>query len=258
MYTMTSLTELLKNREAQKQQSMESKFPQGVTEYVRMGRNKEVNEDGRTLVILAEPNDWFPYFVHSDSQYTGNGYDNFIKLHTCLHNPGEGEGIGEYLKKGTLEDCPTCGAMTTNKQRAMNIMIPVYDPEYDALRFIDTKEFHASNLIKDFQSIERTAKKFMPDYTLVGKPVHIFQDDKTYSLTNVELSDEEEEDIIKKAKALLDGLADGFEFHERIFLRERPELVDFVKEADPERFNVSVVANEKGAKELEAEGVASH
>lgn len=255
---MTSLTELLKNREKQMQQSAESKFPQGVTEYVRMGRNKEVNEDGRTLVILAEPNDWFPYFVHSDSQYTGNGYDNFIQLHTCLHNPKEGESITDYLKKGTLEDCPTCGAMTTAKQRAMNVMIPVYDPEYDALRFIDTKEFHASNLIKDFQSIERTAKKFMPDYTLVGKPVHIFQDDKTYALTNADLTDEEEEKFTAGAKALVEGLTNGFEFLDRIFLRERPELVDFVKEADPERFNIDVVANEKGAKQLEAEGVASH
>lgn len=241
---MSNLREILKQRAEAREEaaaSSESKFPQGVTQYVRMGRNGEVNATGRHMVILSDPDQWHAYFRHEDSTFTGSGYDNKFQLHTCLHNPKQGDDLRQFMNKGTVEQCPTCGAMTKKSQRKMYFIIPVYDPEYDELRVIDTKEFHAANFIKAYDSIEKAIRKFNPDYTLAGSMVKFKQDDKTFTIESSEWENEEEEkEFEEKAKRFMLEL-DPSEF---MFMRERPELVKIIREAKDGSLDASVVEGE--------------
>ncbi|MGH0422128.1 hypothetical protein [Bacillus cytotoxicus] len=68
------IRETLKKREEQREASQNggnSEFPEGVTRYVRMGKHGEVNAEGRTFILLAEPDDWYFYFVHEDKTFDG-------------------------------------------------------------------------------------------------------------------------------------------------------------------------------------------
>lgn len=235
-----SLRDLLKQREQARDSRAEGSFPEGVTRYVGMGHGREVNEDGRDLVILGEPNDWYAYFVHEDAEWTGTKSVHKFQKHTCLHNPQEGDDIRDFLTKGTLEQCPTCASMTSGKQRRLYFIIPVYDPEYEDYRVIDTKEFHAVNLIKAYDSIERTARKFQKDYTLVGQVVHFFKDDKTFSMEQADMDPEEEEKAIEGAKDFIGNV----ELWKESFKRERPELVEIIRDSIPGALDISVVEGE--------------
>ena len=246
-----SLRDLLKQREEQREARAESSFPEGVSRYVRAGRYGEINADGRNLVILAEPNDWHAYFVHEDSVFEGGSTTHFFQKHTCLHVPNEaGADVRDFLSPGTVEQCPTCASMTKpGKQRRLYFLIPVFDPEYNDYRVIDMKEFHALNLIKAYDSIERTAKKYMPDYSLVGQPVKFFQDDKTYSMTQADMTEEEEAEAIEKAKPFIGTV----ELHKDMFMRERPELIDIIRESKEGHLDKSVIEGETSKKDLDGQ-----
>ncbi|WP_230113441.1 hypothetical protein [Bacillus velezensis] len=103
-----SIRDILKKREEErdKASSGESEFPEGVTRYVRVGSYGEINKDGRNLVILAQPDDWYIYFVHENKEYTGKGYDHKFRKHTCLHSPHDKVGTEElqqYFRPGKAE-----------------------------------------------------------------------------------------------------------------------------------------------------------
>ena len=154
-----SIRDILKQREEarDKASSGDNEFPEGVTRYVRMGRRGEVNSDGRTFIMLADPNDWYFYFVHEDKTYNGKGYDHGFQKHTCAHSPKDtGADLSKFFKSGK-DECLSCKA---GAKRKMFAMIPVYDLEYKTFRVIDTVEFHINNLIADYDKLEGTAKKF--------------------------------------------------------------------------------------------------
>lgn len=244
-----SLRDFLKQREEAREASAkqsESNFPEGVTRYVKMGRYGEVNAEGRDLVILADPDKWHAYFVHEDSEFVGGRSQHKFQKHTCMHVPGDGDDIKDFINPGTVEQCPTCAAMTKPRyQRRMYFIIPVFDPEYGEFRVIDTKEFHVMNLIKAYDSIERTAKKFQPEYTLVGEVVKFKQDDKTFTIVQSDMDEEAEAEAKEAAKEHINN----FSLADQMFMRNRPELVKIIREAVEGSLDPSVVEGEPEAVE---------
>ena len=239
-----SIRDILKQREEarDKAASGDSEFPEGVTRYVRMGRHGEVNSDGRTFIMLADPNDWFFYFVHEDKTYNGKGYDHGFRKHTCAHSPKNiGADLAKYFRPGK-DECLSCKA---GAKRKMFAMIPVYDLEYKTYRVIDTVEFHINNLIADYDKLEGTAKKFAKDYTLVGDAVHIKQVDKTYSLESGDATEEE----IESAKEFI-GYDFGFE--ELANFREDDDILAILYDAEDSAINKSVLPEKKTEEASEA------
>lgn len=222
-----SIRDILKQREQARDQAAngDNDFPEGVTRYVRMGRHGEVNADGRTLIILAEPNDWYAYFVHEDKEFDGKRSIHKFRKHTCAHSPKTANANLSQFFTPSGNDCPTCKAMKSRRQRKMFFMIPVYDPEYKTFRVIDVVEFHANNLIADYDKAERPVKRIQKDYTLVGQPVHFRQADKSYSL---EVGDVEDS-VLEDAKAFI-----GYEFGfaDLANFRETSDIIEILQEAD--------------------------
>ncbi|MEH7521725.1 single-stranded DNA-binding protein [Bacillus sp. JJ1503] len=231
-----SIRDILKQREQARDQASkgDSEFPEGVTRYVRMGRHGEVNADGKTFVILAQPDDWYVYFVHEDKVFEGKTVHKFRK-HTCLHSPKEANAdLLTYFKPGKSE-CISCKA---GAKRKMFFMIPVFDPEYNTYRVIDVAEFHANNLIADYDKAEKPAKKFNKDYSLVGDAVFIKQSDKTYALESAELDDA----VIEAAKAFI-----GFDFGyaDLANFREEADIITLLQEATDGSVDKSVLGGEQ-------------
>lgn len=231
-----SIRDILKQREeaASNNNNDGGNFPEGVTRYVRMGSKGEVNEDGRNFVILAEPNDWFAYWVHEDKVYDGRYHHKFQK-HTCLHSPREagiGDKILEYFNPNG-EECISCKA---GAKRKMFFIIPLYDPEYDEYRVIDTAEFHVNKLIAGYDSVEKTMRKATKnkDYSMVGDAVFIRKDDKTYALESGDLEDEQ----VEAAEKFI-GIDFGYE--DLAFFRKEEELIEILENADDDAVDKSVL-----------------
>lgn len=243
---LLSIRDILKQREEARDKATNSDgdFPEGVSRYVRMGRRGEVNSDGRTFVMLADPNEWYFYFVHEDKTYNGKGYDHHIQKHTCDHSPKEvGADLTKFFRPGK-DECLSCKA---GAKRKMFAMIPVYDLEYETYRVIDTVEFHINNLIADYDKLEGTAKKFAKDYTLVGDAVHIKQVDKSYSLESGDATEEQ----LEAAKAFVGidyGYADLANF------RDEEDVIKILTEADGEAVDKTVIPS--GASPAKDEEVA--
>ncbi len=245
-----SIRDILKQREAARDNAAngDDTFPEGVTRYVRMGRHGEVNAEGRTLIILAEPNDWYAYFVHEDKEYNGKGYTHKFRKHTCAHSPKEANAQLASFFTPSGDTCPTCKAMKSRRQRKLFFMIPVYDPEYKTYRVIDVAEFHANNLIADYDKAEKPVKRIQPEYTLVGQPVHFKQVDKTYSLEVGDVSDE----VIEAAKEFIGA---DYGYAELANFREFEEQVTLLHEADDDAINKALLpANSESNTEGGAEG----
>lgn len=235
---MANIRDILKQREQQRDQATkgDSEFPEGVTRYVRMGSHGEVNKDGKTFVMLASPDDWFVYFVHMDRVFEGKTIHKFRK-HSCLHSPHEASAdITKYFRPGK-DECISCKA---GAKRKMFFMVPVYDPEYKTFRVLDVAEFHANNLIADFDKAEKMGRKFNPNYTLVGEAVHIKQVDKSYSLESGDL----DEKILEEAKSFI-----GFDFNyeELANFREESDIVQILREADDTAVDKSVLPESEQA-----------
>lgn len=230
-----SIRKILKQREEARDKAVNGgggdEFPEGVTRYVRMGRHGEVNADGRTFIILADPDNWYFYFVHEDKTYNGKGYDHGFQKHTCLHSPREiNADLVKYFKPGKNE-CLSCKA---GAKRKMFAMIPLYDLEYKTYRVIDTAEFHINNLIADYDKLEKAAKKFAKDYSLVGDAVHIKQVDKTYSLESGDATDEE----VEAAKEFIEY---DFNYEELANFRDESDVIELLHNAEDEAINKDVL-----------------
>jgi hypothetical protein len=232
------IRDTLKKREEQREAAQNgggNDFPEGVTRYVRMGKHGEVNADGRTFIILADPDEWYFYFVHEDKTFDGKRSIHYFRKHTCLHSPKEvvGDDILDYMKPNKKE-CPSCAA---GARRKMYAIIPVYDIEYKTYRVIDTVEFHVNNLIADYDKIEKTMKKATknPEYSIVGEAVHIKQVDKTFSLE----SGDAEDAALEEAKKFI-GIDYGFE--ELANFREISDIVALLQEGDDEKVNKSALS----------------
>lgn len=237
-----SIRDILKQREKARDKAAngDSEFPDGVTRYVRLGRNGEINSEGRTLIILADPNDWYVYFVHEDKTYVqGKGYDHKFRKHTCAHSPKDvGADLIKYFKPGKNE-CYSCKA---GARRKMFFMIPVYDHEYKTFRVVDIAEFHANNLISDYDKAEKPVKRIQPEYTLVGQAVHFKQVDKTYSLEVGDATDE----ALEAAKAFI-GF--DFKFEELANFRDNDDILTILHEGDDSVLDKSVLPEKPAAKD---------
>ncbi len=181
------IRDTLKKREEQRDKAanggVNAGLPEGVTRYVRLGQELK---DGKNFVMLADPDNWYFYFVHEDGDFATRS--TFVKKHTCLHSPKKvGEDFGNY-SKASAEACISCKA---GAKRRLYFMVPVFDPQYKTWRVLDLKEFHANNIIADYDKLEKAAKKFNKEYSLVGDAVFIKKtsDGKSYSLESGELDE---------------------------------------------------------------------
>jgi hypothetical protein len=220
------IRDTLKKREEQREAAQNggpSDLPEGVKRYVGMGSYGEVNKDGRTFILLADPDNWYFYFVHEDKKFENGRTQHAFKKHTCLHSPKEiNADLLKYFKPGK-DECISCKAKA---KRKMYAMIPVYDLEYKTYRVIDTAEFHVNNIISDYDKIEKTMKKATknPEYSIVGEAVHIKQVDKSYSMESGDATDEQ----LKEAQAFI-GMA--FDYVELANFREEDDIKTLLSEA---------------------------
>lgn len=222
-----SIRDTLKQREAQRDAAVNggNEFPDGVTRYVKMGSFGEVNKEGRTFIVLADPDNWFFYFVHEDKTFNGKTTHHFRK-HTCLHSPREvGADIKAYFRPGK-DACPSCKA---GAKRKMYAMIPVYDLEYKTYRVIDTAEFHVNSIIADYDKLEKAMRKAtkQADYSIVGEAVHIKQVDKTFALESGDSTDEQ----LKESEAFI-GIDYGYE--DLANFREEGDIAEILQNASDE------------------------
>lgn len=231
------IRDTLKKREEQRDAAANgggpSDLPEGVKRYVGMGSYGEVNKDGRTFIVLADPDEWFYYFVHQDKKYENGRTTHAFKKHTCLHSPKEiNADLVKFFKPGKSE-CISCKA---GAKRKMYAMIPVYDLEYGTYRVIDTVEFHVNNLIADYDKIEKTMKKATknPDYSIVGEAVHIKQVDKTFSMESGDATDEQLEDAKKFIGA-------EFDYVELANFREIDDIKTLLADAEDGSIDKSVL-----------------
>lgn len=230
-----SIRDTLKQREAQRDAAVNggSEFPDGVTRYVRMGKHGEVNADGRTFVVLADPDNWFFYFVHEDKTFNGKTTHHFRK-HTCLHSPREiGSDIKAFFRPGK-DACPSCKA---GAKRKMYAMIPVYDAEYKTYRVIDTAEFHVNNIIADYDKLEKAMRKAtkQADYSIVGEAVHIKQVDKSFALESGDIdleSDTAEQEFFANINANFVGIDYGYA--DLANFREESDIAEILQSASDE------------------------
>lgn len=236
------IRETLKKREEQREANQNggnNDFPEGVTRYVRMGKHGEVNADGRTFILLADPDNWYFYFVHEDKTFDGKRTIHRFRKHSCLHSPRETNAdITQYFKPGKTE-CPSC---KVGAKRKMYAMIPVYDLEYGTYRVIDTAEFHINNIIADYDKAEKMGRKFNPEYSLVGEAVHFKQVDKSYSLESGEATDEQ----VEKAKTFI---GTDFSYEDLANYREENDIITLLQDAEDEAIDKSklpTAANNEG------------
>ncbi|MCR8843127.1 single-stranded DNA-binding protein [Paenibacillus sp. SC116] len=222
-----SIRDQLKQREERRDQAANGgsngNLPEGVTRYVRLGQELK---DGKTFVLLANPDNWYFYFTHEDSKYANGRTMTFLRKHTCLNSPREvGADFGKY-EKPNKSTCLSCAA---SAKRKLYFMVPVFDPEYNEWRVLDLKEFHASNLIDDYDKLEKAAQKFQKGYTLAGDAVSVGKtsDGKSYSMSSGEL----DEAIIAAAKAFD---VSTINYAELAFFREVDDIAKILAEATDE------------------------
>lgn len=233
-----SIRNKLQEREEQRNKaaqgsSINDGLPEGVTRYVRLGQELK---DGKTFVLLADPDNWFFYYTHEDSVYAGGRTQNYFRKHTCLHSPRK---VGEDFDKFSKPNKSVCLSCAAKAKRKLYFMVPVFDPEYGTWRILDLKEFHASNLIGDFDKLEKAAKKFSKDYTLVGDAVTVGKttDGKSYSMSSAEL---DESVLTEAAKFLTEAL----DYEELAYFREEDDIAKILSEAaDEAKLDKSVLGD---------------
>lgn len=225
-----SIRDQLKQREEErntpKGSGLNEGLPEGVTRYVRLGQELK---DGRQFVILADPDSWYFYFCHEDGDFATRA--TFVKKHTCLHSPRK---VGAELKQFTRPNGGACISCKAKAKRKLYFMIPVFDLEYKTWRVLDIKEFHALNLIGDYDKLEKAAKKFNKDYALVGDVITVKKtsDGKSYSL---ESGDAE----VPAEAAQFVGF--DFPYEELANFREEDDIITLLNEADPDHVDKSVL-----------------
>lgn len=228
-----SIRNVLKQREEKRDQAANGgsngNLPEGVTRYVRLGQELK---DGKTFVLLADPDKWFFYYTHEDGDFATRS--TYVRKHTCLHSPRE---TGEDFTKYEKPDKAACISCAAKAKRKLYFMVPVFDPEYNEWRVLDLKEFHASNIIGDYDKLEKAAKKFQKDYTLVGDAVFISKtsDGKSYEMSSGELDDT----VIEAAKKFV---GQPIDYAELANFRELDDITKILSEAlDEAKLDKSVL-----------------
>ena len=232
-----SVRGLLKQREEARDKAngpgINEGLPEGVTRYVYLGRELA---EGKDFAILADPDKWYFYFVHEDGDFATRS--TYFQKHTCLHSPRTVD-ISQAPKytKPSPENCLSCRAKA---KRKLYFMIPVYDFEYKTWRILDLKEYHASNIIDDYDKLEKAAKKFDKGYTLVGDIVRISKtsDGKSYSLESADSEGREAE--IEEAKKLI-GTAISYE--ELAHFRDEESIREILGKGDDSKIDKSVLGS---------------
>lgn len=228
-----SIRDKLKEREEKRDQSgsgggINAGLPEGVTRYVRLGQELK---DGKVFVLLADPDNWYFYFVHEDGDFATR--QTFVKKHTCLHSPkAVGADFNAY-EKPNRDVCLSCKAKA---KRRLYFMAPVFDPQYGTWRILDLKEYHASNLISDYDKLEKAAKKFSKDYSLVGDAVIIRKtaDGKSYSMESAELDE-------AKLEAAKKFIGESIDYAELANFRSEEDIAKILEEADGSKIDKSVL-----------------
>jgi hypothetical protein len=227
-----SIREKLKQREERRDAAANggNEFPEGVTRYVKLGQELK---NGKTFIMLADPDNWFWYYVHEDGDFATRS--TFVRKHTCLHSP---KALGEDFEKFEKPNKDVCISCKAGAKRRLYFLMPVYDPQYKTWRVLDLKEYHAMNLIGDYDKLEKGAKKFNKDYTLVGDAVIISKsaDGKTYTLDGADTEGLEEH--LEEAKKFI-GI--DFNYEELANFRELDEIVKILEEASDDHVNKSVL-----------------
>lgn len=223
-----SIRDILKKREEARDAAQNGKggvndgLPEGVTRYVKAGSFGELNKEGKTLVMLSDPDNFYFYFVHESKTYDGKKTVHDFRKHTCLNSPREANAdLANYFKPNG-DVCPSC---KSGAKRKLFALIPVFDPQYGTWRVIDFVEFHFNNIITDYDKLEKAARKFDKSYTLVGDAVHIKQVDKSFAL---EAGDLEDESILEAAKAFI-GIDYGYA--DLAHFREVDDIIGILNEA---------------------------
>ena len=225
-----SIRDTLKKRaeelNAPKGSSINEGLPEGVTRYVKLGPELK---DGKQFVMLADPEDWYFYYVHEDAVYGG---PTFVKKHTCLHSPRKvGEDFNGFKKPGK-DDCISCRA---GAKRKLYFMVPVFDLEHKTWRVLDLKEFHANNLIGDYDKLEKTAKKFNKSYKLVGDVVELIKADKTYSMSSGDA------ELDEYAALIAEAATTDIPYADLAYFRDEDDIIELLKEADGTKIDKSVL-----------------
>lgn len=200
-------------------------LPEGVTRYVRLGQELA---KGKTFVLLAPYSQWFFYYAHEDGEKYPSR-EQFFRKHTCSYSPkvapiNDDEGMALFVKymKSSGNECLSCKAKA---KRKLYFMIPVYDPEYSTWRVLDMKEFHADKLMDNIDTIEKAAKKFMPDYTLTGDAITIGKSDKSYSMESADL----DEAVLEAARAFIGS--SEIKYEELANFRSEDDIREILKNA---------------------------
>ena len=224
----------LKEREERREKKtagVANDLPEGVTRYVRLGQELK---DGKVFVVLADPDDWYFYFVHEDSNFAKR--ETYVRKHTCLNSPRKpGASLADY-DRPNKDVCLSCRAKA---KRKLYFMVPVYDPQYGTWRVLDLKEFHATNLIADYDKLEKSARKFNKNYTLVGDAVRIFRTNSTPTTYGLE-SAEVEDDVLEAAK---EYIGYDFDYETLANFRSEEDIRNILKEASAEHVDKSVLGD---------------
>ncbi|MDN9010031.1 single-stranded DNA-binding protein [Brevibacillus laterosporus] len=200
-------------------------LPEGVTRYVKL---RQELAGGKTFVLLAPYTEWYFYYTHEDGEKYPSR-ETYYRKHTCSHSPkkapaneDEGATLFDQYAKPNGNNCLSCKAKA---KRKLYFMMPVYDPEYKTWRVLDLKEFHATNLMDDFDKLEKAAKKFKPDYTLTGDAVTIGKADKSYSLESADL----DEGVLEAARAFIGSTE--IKYEELANFRTEDDIREILKNA---------------------------
>ncbi|WP_181349437.1 single-stranded DNA-binding protein [Thalassobacillus sp. CUG 92003] len=240
------LRDNLKKREEKRDQAanggINGDLPDGVTRYVRLGgQGSELGPEGKTFVMLRDPDLWFFYYVHEKSNFSP--FELYIKKHTCLNSPRKApetvEEAEQLFAKYEKPNPKVCISDAAEAKRVLYFMIPVYDPEYKTWRVIDTKEFHVMNILKGYDSIEKSAKKFNKEYSLIGDAFTIKKDDKTFMIEMGDLDDK----VIEEAKPFMD---EDIDYEELANFREESDIIEILRDAHPDHVNKDVLPDKQG------------
>lgn len=207
-----------------------SDLPEGVKRYIR---NAEIGQ-GKPVVILDDPDEWFFYYAHIDTDFVPpRTFIKHVQPHTCLHSPKDvpspdayADEFSRYRKPGK-DVCPSCLA---GIKRTLFFPIRLYDLDVKTWRVFDAKKYHAMNIIAAIDTMEKQGRKFNPNYTVIGEDVVIIkktQDGKSFTLETSDyvLTDEDRAKIaeIKKEKP---------NYAELVNMRNAEEVFKIAMEAD--------------------------
>ncbi|MBG9736466.1 single-stranded DNA-binding protein [Paenibacillus alvei] len=222
-----SIREKLKQREEKRDQAANGgnngNLPEGVTRYVRLGQELK---DGKTFVLLADPDKWYFYYTHEDGDFATRS--TYVRKHTCLHSPRE---VGEDFTKFEKPDKAACISCAAKAKRKLYFMVPVFDPGYNEWRVLDLKEFHASKIIADYDGIVAAVSDAtgQADYEHVGKGVSIAKtsDGRSYTMKSAKVDTK----VIEAAKAVD---VTSIDYAELANFREVDDITKILSEATDE------------------------